>query len=343
MKKINDFTGRKILLSAMLLCMTSFLAVMSIFNYKTFVINYNNQTVAVKTVPYISESKLFELADIDQSLIEVTEVNTSNENFTEITIFDTFSVNVTVDGQTFSTTTVTTTLNEILTELNITLDSSDIISVSPEQILASDTDVNITRVTYSQSSVTEYLDYQTIKRESTNVEYGDTQVLTKGELGEKVITTETMLYDGEIVSQYVISEEVAKQPVTHIIEYGSFNVNRGVTTRDGVITTPTGEMLTYSKVIEAEATAYTTEFQTNKITKTGTVAQVGTIAVDPRVIPLGSKVYITSADGSTWVYGTAVAEDIGSAVVGNIVDLFFDTRSECINFGRQAAMVYVLS
>ncbi|MFI3227001.1 MAG: 3D domain-containing protein [Clostridia bacterium] len=343
MKKTNDFTGRKILMIACLLCFTSFLTLATIFNFQTFVIKYNNQSVMIKTVSSVSESQLFELASIDQSLVEVTEINNNGLNFTEITVYDTFTVNVTVDGQTLSEITAPTTLENVLTDLDVTLDSADIISVPPETLLTDATDVNITRVTYEQSSVTEYLDYQIVKRETSTLDLGVTNVISEGEMGELLITTETLLYDGVQVSEYVISEEVLKEPVTNIIEYGTFNVNRGVTNRDGVITTPSGEMITYSKVIDVTATAYTTEFKTNTITKSGTTARVGAIAVDPRVIPLGSTLYITSADGTSWVYGVAVAEDTGSAIIGNIIDLFFDTKQECISFGRQQAVVYVLS
>ncbi len=88
------------------------------------------------------------------------------------------------------------------------------------------------------------------------------------------------------------------------------------------------------------ATAYTTERQTNKITATGAIAQVGIVAVDPSVIPLGTKLYIVSANGS-WVYGYAVAGDTG--VKGQSIDLFFDTYDECINFGVRTATVYILN
>ena len=70
-------------------------------------------------------------------------------------------------------------------------------------------------------------------------------------------------------------------------------------------------------------------------------AQYGVVAVDTRVIPLGTRLYIEAADGS-WVYGSAVAGDTGGAIRGNKVDLFFNTRQECLNFGRRTARVYIL-
>ncbi|MBR4030800.1 MAG: 3D domain-containing protein, partial [Clostridia bacterium] len=77
------------------------------------------------------------------------------------------------------------------------------------------------------------------------------------------------------------------------------------------------------------------------ITASGMRAQVGVVAVDRRVIPLGTKLYIEAVDGS-WVYGNAIAGDTGGAIKGNRVDLFFDTTAECLQFGRRAARVYIL-
>lgn len=67
----------------------------------------------------------------------------------------------------------------------------------------------------------------------------------------------------------------------------------------------------------------------------------GRVAVDPRVIPLGTRMYIETADGSL-IYGYAVAADTGGAIKGNIVDLYFNTYQECVNFGRRAVKVYIL-
>ncbi len=110
---------------------------------------------------------------------------------------------------------------------------------------------------------------------------------------------------------------------------------------NGILITAEGEELRYSSVIEVSATAYTTERQENKITATGTVAHVGGIAVDPKVIPYGTKMYIVSKAGA-WAYGYAVAEDCGGGIKGNKVDLFLDTYDECIQFGVRKALVYII-
>lgn len=82
-----------------------------------------------------------------------------------------------------------------------------------------------------------------------------------------------------------------------------------------------------------EATAYTfTGYQT----ATGVNPREGIIAVDPRVIPLGSQVYVEG-------YGYAIAADTGGLIKGNIIDVFFPNLQRCINWGRRPAKVYILN
>ncbi|HCO18721.1 MAG TPA: hypothetical protein DIT39_03815, partial [Tissierellales bacterium] len=77
------------------------------------------------------------------------------------------------------------------------------------------------------------------------------------------------------------------------------------------------------------------------ITATGTRARPGTVAVDPRVIPLGTKLYIQSLDG-TKDYGFAIAEDVGGAIKGEKIDLFFNSATDVRYFGRRDVKVYIL-
>lgn len=107
------------------------------------------------------------------------------------------------------------------------------------------------------------------------------------------------------------------------------------------VTTNAGQTLKYSKKLTVSATAYTAA--AGKKTASGRVAQYGVVAVDPKVIPLGTRLYIESTDdGKSWQYGYCVAGDTGGAIKGNKVDLFFNSRRECLQFGRKNAIVYIL-
>jgi 3D (Asp-Asp-Asp) domain-containing protein len=99
------------------------------------------------------------------------------------------------------------------------------------------------------------------------------------------------------------------------------------------------------------ATAYTASFkETGKmpgdsgygITATGKRVQKGVIAVDPRVIPLYTRVYV-EINGRTPDYGFAVAADVGGAIKGNKIDLFYDDIQYAKHFGVKKVKVYILS
>ena len=105
-----------------------------------------------------------------------------------------------------------------------------------------------------------------------------------------------------------------------------------------------GQPVKYKKLITGKCTAYSSEQSTvGTVTSTGMKAQVGVVAVNPKVIPYGTKLYIVSPDGKT-VYGYAIAGDTGGGVRKNelVCDLFMDTIAECIQFGRRTMNVYIL-
>lgn len=92
----------------------------------------------------------------------------------------------------------------------------------------------------------------------------------------------------------------------------------------------------YSRVVYVEATAYScAEPGLSAYTAMGTLCRRGVIATDPNVIPLGTRVYIPG-------YGYAVAEDTGGAIVGNVIDIAYDTVEECYSWGRRTVPMYIL-
>ena len=123
--------------------------------------------------------------------------------------------------------------------------------------------------------------------------------------------------------------------------------SNAVTVIEGNTAITASGTFTFSKRIECVATAYDDSAQSQGKwagqTATGRKPAYGVIAVDPKVIPLNSQLYIESADGGqSWVYGFAVAGDTGGAIKGNKVDLFYNTREQCYNFGKRNCIVYIL-
>lgn len=110
------------------------------------------------------------------------------------------------------------------------------------------------------------------------------------------------------------------------LQYGGLGTQRG---HNGVPNK-------YTRVLTMEASAYSSQDPGNgKYTATGSRLRKGLVSVDPKVIPLGTKLYIEG-------YGYAVADDTGGAIRGHRIDLAYDTRAEALQFGRQTVKVYVL-
>lgn len=86
------------------------------------------------------------------------------------------------------------------------------------------------------------------------------------------------------------------------------------------------------RIMTMEATAYT---WTGQRTASGTWPAVGTVAVDPQVIPLGTRLWIEG-------YGEAVAEDTGGAIRGHIIDLYMESEDECWAWGRRTVEVRII-
>ncbi len=195
---------------------------------------------------------------------------------------------------------------------------------------------------YSEEvTVDETINFNTVKRLNTELPAGETVTVREGVLGEKKVAYEVKYENGKEISRKAISEVITVAPVDKIVEYG----NKTETQEIPAVSTEAG-VLDYKKVITCEATAYDLSAEENGgyagQTATGVPLDRGVIAVDPRIIPLGSRVYIEALDGS-WTYGYAVAADTGGAIKGYRVDLCYRTQSECIQFGRRQCRVYILN
>lgn len=212
----------------------------------------------------------------------------------------------------------------------------------------------IVRVTTDTVTENEVIKKGTITTYNGSLEKGTSKVIREGNDGLKTSTYTVRYENGVETSRVLTSEIIDTKPVDEIIEQGTkvvtiFN-KTGSSVTGSTIVTAGGKELTFSNVITASATAYDLSYEScgknpgdrgYGITASGMRARYGIVAVDPSVIPLGTKLYIEAADGS-WVYGEAIAGDTGGAIKGNKVDLFFNSRSECMAFGRRTAKIYIL-
>ena len=240
---------------------------------------------------------------------------------------DNFTVNIVTDGVSETVTTSGGTVEQVLAEADIALSENDFVTPGINAHVDQDSVITVMTSSVTHRVSVEAIPYETV---TLGTGEGDVTVLEEGQNGLKIVVYEIKTFGGVEYYRTAVSEEIVRPAQTRTVYQGP----------GGVLYTPDGQRLVYNEAYQMKATAYTTERQSNKLTASGTIARVGAVAVDRRVIPLGSKLYITSLDGKSWIYGVAVAEDTG--VKGKWVDLFFDTYRECINFGVQQCKVYVL-
>lgn len=259
---------------------------------------------------------------------------------TEISIYKTKKVSVTADGKTKDVNLALVNVYDALNFAGYEVDDDDIISTSHNEDVENIYSVTIKRVTYKTESSKEKIAYDTVKKNSDDVELGETKVKTEGKDGEKIVTREVKYIDGEKTSDKVVAEKTIKKPVDEVILVGT----KGAATSGGAgtFTDSNGATVAYSQVLTGSGTAYTAPSGAG--TATGVLAYHGGVAVNPNIIPYGSKLYIVSTDGS-FVYGYATAVDTGGALMDGsaIVDCFYNTYDECVNFGRRDVNVYVLA
>lgn len=234
-------------------------------------------------------------------------------------------------------------LKDALADCGITLGEHDEYEPSLDTLVTEGLEVNICRINVFEETKSVAIPKREIVRRNGKKQLGTNTVIEEGWNGAKSVTYKVVTRNGEEVSRDVLSETVLWDACDSIIEKGTSL--KGLELGEKIVAKSKDE-LNASKVLVCTATAYDASPASNGIyagqTATGMKPAYGVVAVDPRVIPLGSKLYIEAVDGS-WTYGYAIAGDTGGAIKGNKVDLFHDTAYECRQFGRRQAKVYVLN
>lgn len=271
------------------------------------------------------------------------------------------------------------TTGSLLARMGITPGTGDTLSCSSETQTYDGMTIELVHTETRIEEEDTVVPYPVNYYEDPDLEPGAEIVLVAGQNGLTHVKSEVTYRNGKEVSRTVVQETVQTKPVTQLVIRGvdrtimeqpadpepaeqaapaassgtasgsssSGSSSSGGSRYDGsaetsgnVIMTSSGESYTYVDVMTCSATAYTCEGYVGH-TYSGTLARVGAIAVDPTVIPLGTKMYVVSNDGQ-YVYGYCVAEDIGGGIKGNKIDLYFDTYAECWDFGVRMCTVYIL-
>ena len=266
-------------------------------------------------------------------------MNSKITNDTTVRILDAKPVTVTADGKTKNVLLPYGTVEEALIMGGVKLGKEDILDVKRDKDIEKVDAVTIQRVTYRNETVTESVPYDKVKENSDELDLGETEIGTEGKDGEKAVVKKVKYIDGERDSSETIAEKIIKKPVDEVTLVGTRGA--GSTGGAGTFTDENGVEVSYKYKLTGSGTAYTAA--PGASTSTGAAVYEGGVAVNPNLIPYGSKLYIVSTDGSR-TYGYATAVDTGGALMDGsaIVDCFYFSYDACMSWGRRDVNVYVI-
>ncbi|WP_317854918.1 G5 and 3D domain-containing protein [Chakrabartyella piscis] len=232
------------------------------------------------------------------------------------------SVVIEMDGVPRMVSTSVETVGEVLEQVEASIEENFFLNDLEEDDLVEDMmTISLTSITEKVVATTETVAYETEIVYNTEMEIGEEVVTQAGKDGVVSNVTKEVYHGKELVSEEFVEAKVLEEVVSEIIEVGTHGVINGYS---------------YTQTMSMKVTAYTPfDEGCNGITSTGTVATKGVLAVDPSVIPYGTRVYIPG-------YGVAVAEDTGGAIQGNRLDVCYDTKDEAFSWGVRNLTVYIL-
>lgn len=244
-----------------------------------------------------------------------------------------FTVQLIVGGHSKQVTTVAANVAELLSDQDVQLGPHDSVQPSAAAPIGGGAVVRVVRENVWIALRREYLPAAVKNRYDPMLAPGKSKTIARGNPGERDITVQFVQRDGGAPHAQLIASRVVRKPHAKIVvhgigEYAAFAklAERGFDATVGFA----------RSALQMVATAYTAGcYGCSGFTASGSRAGHGIVAVDPRVIPLGSKLFIPG-------YGHAVAGDTGGAIIGRRIDLGFDSLADALRFGRRAITVYVL-
>ncbi|WP_307476534.1 3D domain-containing protein [Paenibacillus harenae] len=346
---------RLILLSAIISIAMTFMLLVLLYGtaVKSVSVVVNGQETVVETKQWVLQRLLDEQAITIGPHDEVSvPLNAAIKDGDRVEINHAVAVNVTADGKTSTVYTTEETVQAAIEQLNISVRSQDKVVPSLQSSVEEDMSVTVVRVDTKVSESERAMPFSIVKKEDPTLEVGKEKLIQTGKEGLIVEHIQKQYEDGVLVSKQLVSKMIETAAVDQVVAVGTKKPEPKVTVLSS--NSPTVETLTKSGVtLKAKSvlknvtlTAYSAGVEsTGKdenhpqygITASGTTVSEGrTIAVDPKVIPIGWWVFIEGI-------GFRRAEDTGSAIKGNKIDVYFSSQKTAEKFGRKKGYtVYVI-
>lgn len=326
-----------IICTATLICQTVFA------DSTTYVITDGDQ-VLVHTTDATKPEKVLSEAGITLDDTDYYETE-STEDSVNITIIRGMDITLDVYGNAQQAVSYGETVQQLLDRYGISLKDTSSVSVALDAPVENGMTIAIADTVVSMDSYTLAVPFEVIYQDTDLLKEGQEVVLSAGKDGQMTCTAEVTYVNGVESNRNVIESQITAEPVNRVIARGTGNGknsgNKKPIIGDGVIITPEGDILTYTRVDSFVATSYNRTEVGGQVTSTGTTTRVGVVAVDPRVIPYGTRMFIVTKDGK-YIYGVGTAEDCGGDIKNKRLDLFYETDAESRAFGVRDCWVYFL-
>jgi uncharacterized protein YabE (DUF348 family) len=225
--------------------------------------------------------------------------------------------------------TTSTTVADFLAGQGITLQPLDRVEPTLDASVKENAIINVVRIEKVTDVVEEPINFAVVTRKDAKLQKGKEKVVSNGQKGLLTKEYEVILENGKEVSRKLVSEKKVREKKDQIVAVGTKviqkQVSRGMSTGVEYYVTSTAYTANCNGCSGRTATGINLHQNPN----------IKVIAVDPRVIPLGTKVYVEG-------YGYAVAADTGSAIKGNKIDVFFPTKSQAYRWGNRTVKIKIL-
>lgn len=344
---------RLILLSATISIAMTFMFLVLLYGtaVKSVSVVVNGQETIVETKQWVLQRLLDEQAIAIGPHDEVSiPLNAAIKDGDRIEVTHAIPVIVKADGKTSTVYTTERTVQAAIEELHIPVRGQDKVIPPLHTVLDNEMTVTVVRVDKKVAETERAMPFSIVKKNDPTLEAGKQKLVQPGKEGLIVESIEKQYEDGILISKKMVSKVVETAAVNQVVAIGTKKEEPKVSVlsnKSPSFTSLTKSGVTFKarKVLKnVTLTAYSADLSsTGKdeshpeygITSSGTRVQEGrTIAVDPKVIPIGWWVYIEGI-------GFRRAEDKGSAVKGNKIDVYFDSTKIANKFGRKKASPYM--
>ena len=306
----------------------------------------DGDAVTVHTTYASDPAKVLQEVGVILSADDFYTTASSGDGVSEITVQRAQSITVYYENEILKISSYGATLRTLWVRLGIAVDDSALISVPLDTMTYNGMEVRVDKKGEYIESYTLEIPFETIYCDDSSLPQGVEKVLVSGKVGQMLCTANVVYVNAQESSRIVCQQTVVEEPVNQVIAVGTGTQMGQPTDKpligDGIIVLPTGEVLTYTHKDQFVATAYTkTDAGCDEITANGAHVKWGVVAIDPDVVPYGTRMFIVSNDGA-YIYGLSTAEDCGGAIQNKRVDLYMETYEECMQFGIRSCTIYFL-